>query len=116
VSSRWLGALVAVALVGCGAGAPTFAGCADDLDCADAADTCYRLRFTRSDGSDADGNLCTRACATDADCGSNALCIALEGDPSGTFFCAARCEVSADCYADFVCTPLDGASAAACLP
>ncbi|MCB9597794.1 MAG: hypothetical protein H6719_34070 [Sandaracinaceae bacterium] len=107
----------ALLLAACGAGAPTFADCADDLDCADAADTCYRLLFDRTDGTSADGNLCTHECATDADCGADGLCIALDGDPSASFLCARRCTVSADCYADFVCTPLDGAmDLAACLP
>lgn len=112
---RW-GALLALALVGCGSGSPTFASCVDDVDCADPADACYRLRFTRSDGSAADGTLCTRECVSDADCGPDALCIGLDGDPSGAFFCAARCEASGDCFADFVCTPLDGTTGAACLP
>ena len=103
-------------LVACGAGAPSYAGCTDDLDCAEATDTCYRLIFDRSDGSEADGNLCSRDCTSDSECGADASCISLAGDPSMRFFCAARCTVSSDCYADFVCTPLDSMDSALCLP
>lgn len=103
-------------LAACGANAPTYAGCVDDLDCAEGEDTCYRLLFDRTDGTTADGNLCTRECATDADC-DEGLCLSLGGDPAATFFCARACAVSSDCYADFVCTPLEGEPGlAACLP
>ena len=94
------------ALVGCGAGAPPYAECTDDLDCDAPSDGCYRLLFTRSDGLEADGNLCTLGCASDADCPEGGACIALGADP--TFFCAAPCAASSDCYAGFTCTMVDG--------
>ncbi|MBX3275178.1 MAG: hypothetical protein KF729_33240 [Sandaracinaceae bacterium] len=109
-------ALVALALAGCGANAPTYAGCTDEADCAEDADACYRLLFDRTDGSRAEGNLCSRGCATDADCPLGGVCLALDGDPSATRFCAAPCARSADCYADFVCTPVSGMDLALCLP
>ncbi|MEZ4336390.1 MAG: hypothetical protein R3B82_07160 [Sandaracinaceae bacterium] len=99
----------------CGAGAPTYAGCADEADCADQGDACYRLIFDRTDGTTADGNLCTHECTTDADC-TDGVCLALGGDPASTFFCAHPCTASVDCYADFVCTPVEGMTLGLCLP
>lgn len=113
--TRALALSVGLLATACSAGAPTYAACVDEADCADATDACYRLIFDRTDGSTAEGNLCTRACATDADC-PDGVCLALSGDPSGTFFCARRCAVSADCYADFVCTPVEGMDLGLCLP
>ena len=101
---------------GCGAGAPTFAGCADDLDCAVEADTCHRLLFDRTDGTPAAGNLCTHSCGSDADCGPGASCISLAGDPESRFFCAAECAAASDCYADFACTRIDAMALSLCLP
>ncbi len=112
---RALAPTLALLSLACGANAPTYAACTDDADCATAADDCYRLLFERTDGSTADGNVCTHECATDADC-TEGVCIALDGDPSATFFCARECVVSADCYADFVCTPVEGMGLAVCLP
>ncbi|HJL17000.1 MAG TPA: hypothetical protein RMH99_15150 [Sandaracinaceae bacterium LLY-WYZ-13_1] len=99
----------ALALTGCGAGAPTYAACTDDLDCSEPSDACYRLRFTRTDGTEADGRLCSLGCASDADCPEGGACVALDGDPEARFFCAARCETSTDCYAGFACTRVEGA-------
>jgi len=115
------GLLVAAALMvaaGCGANAPTYAGCGDDLDCGRAEDRCTRVLFTRSDGTEGDGALCTPACASDADCPEGGACVALEGDPTETFFCASRCAASADCYAGFACTEVEGADRTMrlCLP
>ena len=77
---RWLGLIALGALAtACGAGAPTYAGCADEADCADQGDACYRLIFDRTDGTTADGNLCTHECTTDADC-TDGVCLALGGD------------------------------------
>jgi hypothetical protein len=112
-----LAAVVALA-AGCGSGAPPYAACTDDLDCPAPSDACYRLRFTRSDGAEADGRLCSAACVGDEDCPLGGACVALEGDPAGTFFCAQRCAVSADCYAGFACTAVEGAERTMqlCLP
>ena len=103
-------------LASCGAGAPTYAACEDDLDCSDPSDACYRLLFDRSDGTSADGNLCSRPCAEDLDCPLSAVCVALAGDPSSTRFCAAACSVSADCYAGFACTRVEAMDLSLCLP
>lgn len=110
----WLVAL----LGGCGANAPTYAGCTDDLDCASAPDACYRVLFTRTDGSEADGSFCSLECASDADCPEDGACVALDGDPERRFFCADRCAASADCYAGLACTAVEGAdrSMQLCLP
>ena len=108
--------LVALLVTSCGAGAPTYADCVDELDCADRADTCFRLLFDRSDATVGDGNLCTRECAADADCPGDGVCIALAGDPTATFFCASPCAASADCYAGFACTSVGSMDTALCLP
>lgn len=113
-----LAAVATAGLVGCGAGSPTYASCVDDLDCAE-PDRCTRLLLTRSDGTEAAGNLCTPACESDADCPDGGACVRLEADPTETFFCAARCEASGDCFAGFACTEVDdgtGAPASLCLP
>ena len=109
---------LALLLAACGAGAPPYAECVDELDCPAPSDACYELRFTRSDGTEAEGRMCSLACASDADCPEGGACVALAGDPSSTFFCAQRCEASADCYAGFACTAVDGAdrSMRLCLP
>jgi hypothetical protein len=95
-----------LSLAGCGSGAPPYAACVDDLDCGAPSDACYRLLFTRSDGTEADGSLCSVACASDADCPEGGACVALGEDP--TFFCASPCAVSSDCYAGFACTMVSG--------
>lgn len=110
--------LLSLGLAACGSGAPPYAGCVDDLDCPAPSDGCYRLLFTRSDGTEADGRLCSLGCASDAECPEEGACVALAGDPGATFFCAQRCAASADCYAGFACTAVDGAdrSMRLCLP
>lgn len=110
----WLALLVGP-MTGCGAGAPPYAECVDDLDC---PNTCYRLLFTRSDGTEATGQFCSNACEGDADCPEGGACIGLEGDPADSLFCVARCETSADCYVGLACTQLEGAAELerACLP
>lgn len=108
---------LALLLAGCGTSSPPYAACVDDLDCPAPSDACYRLRFTRSDGTEADGRMCSAGCATDADCPEGGVCLALEGDPGETFFCAQRCEVSAHCYAGLACTMVDGErTMQVCLP
>jgi hypothetical protein len=112
-------AIAALALAaGCGSGAPPYAACVDELDCPAPSDACYRLRFTRSDGAEADGRLCSLTCASDEDCPEGGACVALEGDPENTYFCAQRCGASADCYAGFACTMVEGADRTMqlCLP
>ncbi len=111
-----VGVALMLTIVSCGAGAPTYAGCSDDLDCVEGADRCHRLIFDRTDGTTADGNLCTHECFSDAECGADGVCIALDGDPTMRFFCAQRCSVAADCYADFACTPIAAMDASLCLP
>ena len=107
---------LALLLLGCGAGAPTYAGCEDDLDCSDPNDTCYRLLFDRTDGTSAEGNLCSRGCAEDLDCPLDSVCASLAGDPSMTAFCAQRCSSASDCYADFACTEVEAMDLTLCLP
>lgn len=113
--TRALLGLAALLLASCGSGAPTYAGCEDDLDCAGVADRCHRLLFDLDDGTTADGNMCTHECITDSEC-NGGVCISLEGDPSMQFFCAARCGTSADCYADLACTSVDSMDLNVCLP
>ena len=110
-------ALLAAGLAaGCGANAPTYASCEDDLDCSDPNDSCHRLLFDRSDGTSAAGNLCSRPCEEDLDCPLDAVCLALAGDPTATRFCAQRCDAAADCYADFACTEVAAMDLSLCLP
>jgi len=116
MTARGLVAAGLLLLASCGAGAPTYASCQDDLDCADTNDTCHRLLFDRSDGSTADGNLCSRGCAADADCPADGVCVALAGDPTGTRFCARPCAAPTECYADFACTRVEAMALSLCLP
>jgi len=109
-------AVVVLSLGGCGADAPTYASCEDDLDCSDPNDACYRLLFDRNDGSRGEGNLCSRGCVEDLDCPLDAVCTSLAGDPSMTRFCALVCTVADDCYADFACTSVEGMDLSLCLP
>jgi hypothetical protein len=104
--------------IGCGTNAPTYAACDYAEDCPAPSDGCYRLLFTRSDGTEADGNLCTLSCASDDDCPDDGACLALDGDPAETFFCAQRCVDSMECFSGFRCTTIEGAPAAmqVCLP
>ena len=107
-----------LALAGCGSGAPPYAECVDELDCPAPSDGCYQLRFTRTDGTEADGNMCSATCASDAECPEEGACVALDGDPETRFFGAARCATSSDCYAGFACTMVEGADGVMrlCLP
>lgn len=117
-ASKTAALAMTLALSACGSSSPPYAACVDDLDCPAPSDACYRLLFTRSDGSEADGRMCSAGCATDADCPEGGACLALEGDGAERFFCAQRCAVSADCYAGFACTEVEGADRTmrACLP
>lgn len=108
--------LAFVLLSACGAGAPSYATCEDDLDCTDPNDACYRLLFDRTDGSSAEGNLCSRPCEDDLDCPRSGACISLAGDPSMATFCAQRCTLASDCYADFACTAIEAMDLSLCLP
>ena len=113
----FLGAALALVLLGCGSGAPPYAECVDDLDCGEPSDACYEVRLGRTDGTEATGAFCSATCASDAECPEGGACIALAGDPTGTFFCADRCVTAADCYAPFACTTIEGVAAMqVCLP
>lgn len=98
--------------------APPYAMCEVQEDCASPSEGCFELAFTRSDGSEARGALCTLECEIDADCPEDGACVALEGDPTGTYFCAQRCVEPMDCYAGFACTVIEGATRTMqlCLP
>ena len=97
--------------------APPYAECGGSGNCAGPADTCYRLRFTRSDGSAADGKFCSAACSADATCPDDGVCLALAGDASGRSICYAPCASSADCYAGLRCTAVTGARVpSVCMP
>jgi len=81
--------------------------------------TCTEIAYTRSDGTSADGNLCTMGCHADADCVDEGACIALAHDATRTFFCVKRCMTSTECTSGFACTMLtadDGTTLGACLP
>ncbi len=107
--------LFALALGAC-ASAPMYAPCDDSRDCDEPADRCYRLRFTRSDGTDGDGTLCSKRCDADEDCPGGGTCLALAGDPDANFLCFEACGGDT-CFAGHVCTAVDGAmTAAVCLP
>ncbi len=107
--------LVGFGLVGCGGDAPTYGPC-DDVRSCGGADACYRLRFGRSDGSEGDGKLCTRRCASDGDCPNDGVCLALAGDPDATYLCFERCPAEG-CFEGLACTPVTGATVEPiCLP
>lgn len=104
-------------LASCADVAPPYASCGGSDDCGAGADACYRVAFTRSDGSAADGRFCSRSCSSDTDCAAGGVCLSLAGDGSGTAICYAPCSVSADCYAGLRCTPTTGAAAGSvCMP
>lgn len=107
--------LLLALLVGCAGDTPTYAPCDDSRDC-NGADRCYRLRFDRSDGTEGDGTLCSRACAEDDDCPGDGVCLALAGDAEGTFVCLERCP-EAGCFEGHACTPITGSDVGpVCLP
>lgn len=111
-----LGSLLALG-AGCGSDSPPYASCVDGADCPLPSDGCYALRFTRSDGTEGEGSMCSATCQSDADCPEEGACLALDGDAEGRFFCSARCVGSSDCYAGFVCTVVEGAEVMrVCLP
>lgn len=64
--------------------------CAGNADCASFGLTCYP--------SGASGNLCSRGCKSDADCGGGTVCSAVQGSLICTLpgWCAA-CKTDADC-------------------
>lgn len=108
-------ALVPFALVGCRGDVPTYGPCDDARDCG-GDDRCYRLRFDRSDGSEGDGKLCSRPCASDDDCPGEGVCLALAGDVGETFLCLERCP-ELGCFEGLACTPVTGADVGPlCLP
>ncbi len=112
---RWALALTAL-LIGC-ADDPLYGPCESASDCADPADGCYELRYARSDGTDVTGRTCTVSCGRDASCPSGGRCLALAGDPSGTFLCFAPCETSMDCFEGHACTETTGGDGSKiCLP
>jgi hypothetical protein len=109
-------ALAVLVLTGC-ASAPPYARCGGDVACAMGA--CTEVSYTRDDGSSAEGSFCSSTCATDADCPDEGACIALDHDPTHTFFCVARCTAAGDCYAGLACTSVvapGGMGFGACLP
>lgn len=111
---RWALA-AATLLIGC-ADDPLYGPCDTAGDCADPADGCYELRYDRSDGTSAEGRTCTTRCR-DGSCPNGGRCLALAGDPSGTFLCFAPCETSMDCFEGHACTETSGAGdSKICLP
>lgn len=103
-------------ILGACASTPMYAPCDESRDCEGPADRCYRLRFTRTDGTEGDGTLCSKRCDADADCPGGGTCLALAGDPEGTFICFEPCAGDV-CYEGHACTAVDGASTdAICLP
>lgn len=105
-------------LAACGGDiAPPYAECGGSDDCAAPSDACYRLRFSRSDGTMADGKFCSAVCTSDAMCPDEGVCLALAGDASGQTICYAPCTSAAACYAGLRCTSVRGASVASvCMP
>ncbi len=107
-------------LTACGSDPIPYAPCRSASACVEArfGEGCYRLRLTRTDGSEAAGGVCSRACEQDADCPEDGLCIALSSDPTGLRFCVAACTQASDCLAPHRCTPLadEGEGLHACLP
>lgn len=103
--------------LGCYTNAPPYAACEYQEDCAAPSTGCLELLFTRSDGTPAQGALCTVECTADADCPEDGMCLGLEGDERETYFCAQRCDASTPCYAGFRCTTIEGpAVETVCLP
>jgi hypothetical protein len=108
----------AFALSGCSPAAPPYAVCGDGLECEAPSDACYRVTLTRSDGTVGEARVCSLACTSDDECPDGGACLALEGDPTQTFFCVERCATSSECYAGLACTTVEGAAGTmrACLP
>lgn len=108
----------AFAASGCRDTNPVYAPCGGSDDCKGAADGCYRILLTRSDGTEGDGKLCTVECSADADCPDDGACLALEGDADRSFLCYERCAEPADCYQGFRCTTVESpdGSDRVCLP
>lgn len=105
-----------LSMLGCGS-QPMYGPCESGDKCGGEADGCFRLRFTRSDGSEGDGNLCTRRCGSDADCPGMGACLALAGDPDANFICLETCSGDETCFEGQSCTLVSGASVdRACLP
>ena len=74
-------------------------------------------RVSLGDGTSAEGRTCTTTCGRDASCPSGGRCLALAGDPSGTFLCFAPCETSMDCFEGHACTETTGGDGSKiCLP
>ncbi|NCQ59472.1 MAG: hypothetical protein GW913_02235 [Myxococcales bacterium] len=111
-------ALFGLAALSCGGDqAPPYAQCGGSNDCSADADTCYRLQYQRSDGSQADGRFCSLPCDAATPCPDDGVCLSLAADPSALTICYAPCDVAEDCYAGLRCTPVDGASVASvCMP
>lgn len=106
---------VLLTVAACAGDVPTYGPCDDARDCS-GDDRCYRLRFDRSDGTEGDGKLCSRPCASDDDCPDDGTCLALAGDVGATFLCLERC-AELDCYQGLACTPVTGADVGPlCLP
>ncbi|MEM9069612.1 MAG: hypothetical protein AAGE52_13955 [Myxococcota bacterium] len=110
---RWASTALLILSIACSSTNPLYAPCGDSSDCGGDAEGCYRLRFQRSDGSEADGRLCTKPCVSDAEC-PNGLCAALAGDPDETFLCFETC-AGETCFEGQACTTTAGAGML-CLP
>ncbi len=105
-------------LSACSGDAPMYASCGDGVECDAPADGCWHVDLVRTDGSTGEGALCTARCESDSDCPGDAACLALEGDPEGTFLCWSRCAAPEDCYVRLRCTEVEGAAGVEriCLP
>ncbi len=110
-------ALAASAMAGCSSSEPTYAACVGQHDCA-SPDACYRLLFTRTDGSNGEGNFCSRPCASDRDCPGAGTCLGFAADTAHNYLCMAGCDDTHPCPYGLLCTPVDGAASArsVCLP
>ena len=114
-AARTFAAAFMAMFVGC-ASTPMYAPCDESRDCEAPADRCVRLRFTRSDGSEGDGTLCSKRCTSDDDCPGAGRCLALAGDPNATFLCVESC-TGDSCFVGHACTPVEGAPGGdVCLP
>ena len=108
-----------VTLLGCASPSAVYSSCSSSDECGSPAQGCYRLRFHREDGSQAEGTLCTLSCTSDTECPERGLCIAFSGDPERTFICVQECSDEGRCPAPFRCTPIrvsDVTVSFVCLP
>lgn len=99
-------------IIACGS-EPLYSPCSSGDKCG--GDGCFQLLYSRSDGSEREGNFCSKRCTTDADC-RDGVCLALSEDPDSNFLCFETCTPDS-CFEGQVCTPVNGASVdRVCLP